>query len=83
MFVALLSVMLLASEPVATTTSPPAPAQAPAARETASAPTTPQSTAGGETAQEPKKICRRQSAITGQVRAKRVCLTAEQWKQAK
>lgn len=79
MFVALLSVMLFASETVATTNTTPA---TPIANGAASAPGAPQPPATAESAKEPKKICRRQPPITGQVRSKRICLTAEQWKAA-
>lgn len=65
MFVALLGVLLIASETAATTQPP----QAPATNETTDAP-------------EPeKKICKRQP-VTGQLQGtKRVCMTAEKWKQ--
>lgn len=65
MFVALLSVMLIASETVSTTNTTPA---ATAANEAA------------EAADPNKKICKRQP-VTGQLQGtKRVCMTAEQWK---
>lgn len=65
MFVALLSVMLVASETIATTNSSP-PAQI--ANEAV------------ETTDPNKKICKRQP-VTGQLQGtKRVCMTAEQWK---
>jgi hypothetical protein len=42
--------------------------------------TTGQAASAGETAGEPKKICKREQ-VTGQLQGtKRVCLTAEQWK---
>lgn len=64
MFVALLSVMLIASETTATNATAP---QAPAASEAAPEPE--------------KKICKRQP-VTGQIQGtKRVCMTAEKWKQ--
>ena len=67
MFVALLGVMLIASETVANTTVPPAPVA--------------NETGGSSEAADPnKKICKRQ-AVTGQLQGtKRVCMTAEQWK---
>ena len=64
MFVALLSVLLIASETAATATPP----QAPATNEAAEAP------------ESDKKICKRQPATGHLVGAKRVCMTAEQWK---
>ncbi len=65
MFVALLSVMLIASESTATTnTTPPAPV----------------TNEGAEAPDPGKKICKRQQ-VTGQLQGtKRVCMTAEQWK---
>ena len=65
MFVALFSVMLIASETAATTNPTP---PAPVANESA------------EAADPNKKICKRQQ-VTGQLQGtKRVCMTAEQWK---
>ena len=65
MFVALLSVMLIASETTATTNT---------------APTAPVSNEAGEAPDPNKKICKRQQ-VTGQLQGtKRVCMTAEQWK---
>ena len=76
-----LSVLLVASYSAAASTTqsqpPQSESQVPVPGETAQSPAT------SETAQEPRKICRRQPAITGQVRSKRVCLTAEQWKLVK
>lgn len=64
MFVALLGVMLIASETAATTTPP----QAPATNEAA------------EPAQPEKKICKRQPVTGQIQGTKRICMTAEQWK---
>jgi hypothetical protein len=65
MFVALFSVMLIASETTATTnTTPPASV----------------ANQSAEPADPNKKICKRQQ-VTGQLQGtKRVCMTAEQWK---
>ncbi|HET9397373.1 MAG TPA: hypothetical protein VFO45_00990 [Sphingomicrobium sp.] len=68
MLVALLSVMLFASQTTATTPS--------------SAPSTNETSGAAETSDPDKKICKRQP-VTGQLQGtKRVCMTAEQWKRA-
>lgn len=64
MFVALLSVMLIASETAGTNAVPPAPVT----NETA------------ETPDPGKKICKRQPVTGQLQGTKRVCMTAEQWK---
>lgn len=73
MFVALLGVMLFASESAATSAAPPAPVTNEAAEP-----------AGEAEAVDPnKKICKRQQ-VTGQIQGtKRVCMTAEQWKRVR
>ena len=63
MFVALLS-MLLASETVANTATPPAPVANEAA----------------ESTDPNKKICKRQPVTGQLQGTKRICMTAEQWK---
>jgi hypothetical protein len=64
MFVALLSVMLVASETASTNAVPPAPVSNEAA----------------ETQDPNKKICKRQPVTGQLQGTKRVCMTAEQWK---
>ena len=64
MFVALMSVMLIASDTSATNTIPPAPVTNEAA----------------ETPDPDKKICKRQPVTGQLQGTKRVCMTAEQWK---
>jgi hypothetical protein len=66
MFVALLSVMLIASETTASNATTP---QAPAANEAAAV-------------EPNKKICKRQAVTGQLQGTKRVCMTAEQWKRA-
>lgn len=64
MFVALLSVMLIASETATTNALPPASATSESA----------------ETQDPNKKICKRQLVTGQLQGTKRVCMTAEQWK---
>lgn len=64
MLAALFSVLLIASEPVAATPAP----QAPATNE------------ASEAADPNKKICKRQPVTGQLQGTKRVCMTAEQWK---
>ena len=64
MLAALFSVLLVASETVATNTTPPAPATNDAA----------------EAPDPDKKICKRQAVTGQLQGTKRVCMTAEQWK---
>ena len=66
MLAALFSVLLVASENAATTTTPPAPATNEAA----------------EAYDPDKKICKRQAVTGQLQGTKRVCMTAEQWKRA-
>ena len=48
----------------------------------AEVPAAPPTPVANETAEAPKKICKRQQ-VTGQLQGtKRVCMTAEQWKRA-
>ena len=64
MLAALFSVLLVASDDVATTTTPSAPATNEAA----------------EAYDPDKKICKRQAVTGQLQGTKRVCMTAEQWK---
>jgi hypothetical protein len=65
MIPALISVMLLASDPAAATAAPAAPA---APTQTAEEP------------KAERQICKREPIPSSQYRTKRVCMTAAQWK---